>query len=150
MQKTPKDYWFVGLQMILLVLFVVTPSKPQIPLFKIVPILGLIFAAIGIVIVLFSILQLSNALTPFPSPKQGASLKTDGLYQFSRHPIYAGILLFCIGWTFYSASFSRLFLTAALYALFFFKSNYEEQQLIAFYGEDYVEYKKKTARFFLY
>lgn len=149
MQKTAKDYWFVGIQFMMLLLFVLTPSTPQIPLYNWVSVLGLIMATFGLLVVLFAILQLSDALTPYPSPKQGASLKTNGLYRFSRHPIYSGILLFCIGWTFYSASFSRLFLTVALYALFYFKSNYEEKRLIETYGEAYSKYKKKTARFFL-
>lgn len=148
MQKTSKDYWFVGIQLMLFILFVVTPSTPHISLPKLVSALGLIVAALGLVIILFSIFQLSNALTPYPSPKQGASLKTNGLYRFSRHPIYSGILLLCFGWTLYSASFSRMLLTVALYALFYFKSKYEEKRLVEVYGENYIMYKQKTARFF--
>jgi len=149
MQKTSKDYWFVGIQLILFLLFVVTPSIPQIPLPKMLTILGLVISAIGLVIILLSIFQLSDALTPYPSPKQNASLKTNGLYRFSRHPIYSGILLLCVGWTLYSASFSRIFIVVVLYALFYFKSNYEEERLVTVYGEEYTKYKKKTARFFL-
>ncbi|MEM6697662.1 MAG: isoprenylcysteine carboxylmethyltransferase family protein [Bacteroidota bacterium] len=148
MQKTTKDYGFVSIQLILFILFAVTPSITQIILPNWSSILGLIVTALGLIIVLFAILQLSDALSPFPSPKQGKQLRTNGLYRFSRHPIYSGILLFCIGWTIYSGSFSRLLLTLALYALFYFKSNYEEQKLIEVYGGSYLEYRETTARFF--
>ncbi|MEM8523337.1 MAG: isoprenylcysteine carboxylmethyltransferase family protein [Bacteroidota bacterium] len=149
MRKTAKDYWFVGIQLVLFLLFALTPSIPQIHLPKFAAPVGLFISIIGLLGVLLSIFQLSDALTPYPSPKKDASLKTDGLYRFSRHPIYSTILLFCIGWTIYSASFSRLFLTVALYALFYFKSNYEEKRLIEVYGEHYLNYKGKTPRFFL-
>jgi len=148
MQKTSKDYWFVGIQLILFLLFAIMPSTLVLPLPEFATIVGLILSTAGLVVILLSIVQLSNSLTPYPSPKQGASLKTNGLYRFSRHPIYSGILLLCFGWTLYSASFSRMFITIALYALFYFKSKYEEERLVEVYRENYIMYKQKTARFF--
>ncbi|MEL6944145.1 MAG: isoprenylcysteine carboxylmethyltransferase family protein [Bacteroidota bacterium] len=148
MQKTAKDYWFVGAQLVLFLLFAIAPSVIQLALPKIITLTGLILLLLGVLIILRSIFQLSDALTPYPSPKQGASIKTEGLYRFSRHPIYSGILILFLGWGLYTQSLSRLVLTIALYILFYFKSSYEEERLIEAYGEKYRTYRKKTARFF--
>ncbi|MEM9848527.1 MAG: isoprenylcysteine carboxylmethyltransferase family protein [Bacteroidota bacterium] len=148
MNKTKKDYFFVALQLLLFLCFVFASDLYQFPFPKILQILGLIFSVLGLLIILLAIFQLSDALTPFPSPKSGASLKTNGLYQFVRHPIYTGILIFCFAWTYHTGALSQLLVSVSLYVLFLYKSRYEEERLVQVYGEAYVIYQKRVGRFF--
>ena len=148
MKKTKQDYLFVALQLILFLLFIFSPTIYRIPTPKFVQLLGLIFSVIGFLIILLAIFQLSDALTPFPSPKIGASLKTEGLYRFVRHPIYTGILILFLAWSCYTGALSQFATTTLLYLLFFFKSRYEEQQLVQTYGDAYETYQIQVGRFF--
>ncbi|MEM9887368.1 MAG: isoprenylcysteine carboxylmethyltransferase family protein [Bacteroidota bacterium] len=148
MKKTKQDYLFVSLQLCLFLLFIFAPDLHHFRFPKLLRIFGLIFSILGVLMILLALFQLSDALTPFPSPKTGASLKTDGLYRWIRHPIYSGILLFFLAWSCYTSALSQFIVTALLYLLFFFKSRYEEERLLGVYGEDYRIYQSQVGRFF--
>lgn len=104
-------------------------------------------AIIGFLISALSVLQLNKNLTVFPTPKTDSELITFGMYKLSRHPIYTGLILFTFGYAFYKVSFLKLVIALILLLLFYFKTNYEEQQLLQKFS-DYKEYKKKINRFF--
>jgi protein-S-isoprenylcysteine O-methyltransferase Ste14 len=93
------------------------------------------------------LLQLNKNISPFPTPKDSASLLRNGLYKFMRHPIYTGIILLFSGYSVYQNSFYKLLVSVVLVILFYLKSNYEEQRLQEKFP-DYKRYKSKTGRFF--
>ena len=109
--------------------------------------IGLIISFFGGLIILLALLQLNKNLTPFPTPKNNATLLENGLYKYMRHPIYTGIILLFIGFSIYQNSLYKLSITLLLVILFHFKSNYEEQCLEQKFP-DYKIYKTKTGRFF--
>lgn len=109
--------------------------------------LGLLFTAIGLVVTLMAILQLSTNLSPFPTPKTNSELIQHGLYKYIRHPIYTGILFLGFGIALYLNSTFKLLLTSLLWILFYFKSVYEEKQLQKKFSQ-YKDYKKTAGRFF--
>jgi protein-S-isoprenylcysteine O-methyltransferase Ste14 len=100
----------------------------------------------GLGIVLISIFKLGQSLTASPIPKQGAELKTDGLYKWIRHPIYTGLILTTLGIALEVGSIGKLFFVAALIVLFDYKAKWEETLLLERYPE-YREYMSKTGRF---
>ncbi|WP_079735051.1 methyltransferase family protein [Salegentibacter salegens] len=101
----------------------------------------------GFLIVLTAILQLNTNLSPFPKPKENASLITTGIFKYIRHPIYSGILIFLFFLSLYFASTYKIGITVLLLILFLFKSVYEEEQLWLKYP-NYRDYRQHTGRFF--
>ena len=143
--RTSKDYWLVGIQFVLFILFLI-PFNYRFLVPKMVLIPSLIVSIFGFIIAIMAIFNLDKSLTAFPTPKDNAKLITTGLYRFARHPIYSGILLTVFGYALYSQSLSRLFISFALLILFYIKTNYEEAKLSKRYP-DYKIYKSKVGRF---
>ena len=101
---------------------------------------ALAFAGLGVA--LAAARALGRGLTPFPRPVAGAPLAHAGPYRVVRHPIYAGGLLFFVGWSFFAGPVA-LVLTAALAVLWAGKTAVEERHLrAAFPG--YAEYASRV------
>ncbi|NRT17104.1 protein-S-isoprenylcysteine O-methyltransferase Ste14 [Flavobacterium sp. 28A] len=145
MMKTWKDYLFVSIQFLLFGLYAFD-FLPSFDLPQSLKMLGLVVAIIGFIISALSVLQLNKNLTVFPTPKTDSELITFGMYKLSRHPIYTGLILFTFGYAFYKVSFLKLVIAFVLLLLFYFKTKYEEQQLLQKFS-DYKEYQKKVNRF---
>lgn len=146
MHKNLKDNLFVAIQFILFVVFFLRINLGNLlPDFFKIP--GIILFVFGSFIVFVSILQLDKNLTAFPTPKDKAELYTGGLYQFARHPIYTGVIFTFLGMSLFWLSWYKVLITIILIILFWFKSTYEESQLIQKFP-NYVDYKKTTPRFF--
>ncbi len=99
---------------------------------------GFLFYFFGMV---FEITTLLNLAT---SSKD--KVITRGLYRFSRNPMYIGMLLMHAGLGVATASWLYIIFTFILAILLnAFVSN-EERYCLHIYGDDYLEYKKKTPR----
>lgn len=141
-----KDRLFVGLQLVLFVLYLFRFSIFDLVIHIAVRYTGLVLALIGLIIIAASFLVLRKNLTPFPSPLQNGELVTTGIYKYIRHPIYTGILMLTFGYGLFSQNLLRLIIFLVLGSFFYFKSVYEEQLLLQkFTG--YKNYKSKTGRF---
>lgn len=114
---------------------------------KPIAIIGVLMAILGFVIMAIALFELKTNLTVFPTPKTNSELITFGMYKFSRHPIYSGILLFVYGYAIFSFSLYKLLISSLLFVLLYFKTNYEESQLERKFP-DYSNYKMKVGRFF--
>lgn len=146
MVKSWKDYLFVSIQFLLFGLYAFDFLPPfKIP--QLVKYIGLIFSILGFLIAVLSVLQLNKNLTVFPTPKTDSELITFGMYKFSRHPIYTGLILFTFGYAIFKASLFKVLIALVLLLLFYFKTNYEEQKLLQKFP-NYKDYKKKVNRFF--
>ncbi|MBX2828859.1 MAG: isoprenylcysteine carboxylmethyltransferase family protein [Flavobacteriaceae bacterium] len=119
--------------------------SPEIPSWICYIFIGL--TVTGLLVVLLGILNLNENLTPFPSPKSNSTLISTGIYRYVRHPIYAGILLSMLSYALYSLSVFKLSVTAVLWMVLYFKSNYEERMLQDRFTE-YKDYMATTGRFF--
>lgn len=82
--------------------------------------------------------------SPIDAPK---NLVIKGLYHYTRNPMYVGVLLVIIGWTFFFMSLSML-----IYAVFIVLCfqilivYYEEPMLQQVFNDDYINYKKTVNR----
>ncbi|GAX25140.1 hypothetical protein FisN_10Lh345 [Fistulifera solaris] len=83
----------------------------------------------GLAVMVLAVQDIGGALSPWPVPSDNAELKTDGIYGQVRHPMYAGVLAACAGYSLMTGSAWRLLLTVALWKVLEEKSNYEEEQL---------------------
>lgn len=109
--------------------------------------IGVVVLVLGALLTTTAVLQLNVHLSPFPSPLLGSKLKQSGAYKIARHPIYTGILMSFFGYALIVDSGYKMIIALLLALLFYFKSSYEEKRLLNFFP-DYIEYKKRTGRFF--
>ena len=146
MRLKNKDIGFVVVQALLFVAYVYNYEIYGLRTSTLLIILGIVLTAIGFIVTLLSILQLNKNLSPFPTPKTNSELVQYGLYRYIRHPIYTGILFLAFGISLLSLSLYRLLITLVLLVLFYYKSNYEEEQLQKKFPA-YDSYKKSAGRF---
>jgi protein-S-isoprenylcysteine O-methyltransferase Ste14 len=68
-------------------------------------VLALVFAAAGILVAVLGVASFVRAGTTVdPTRPQGASsLVDDGIYRFTRNPMYLGFLVFLVGWAIFLA-----------------------------------------------
>lgn len=107
--------------------------------------IGLVLGALGIAFSLWALAGLGRNLTPFPHPREGATLVTSGAYRLARHPIYTGIALASLGWSLAWESPVTAVLAAALFVLFDAKSRREERALLEVFPE-YRAYRERVRR----
>lgn len=75
------------------------------------------------------------------------TLKTDGLYRYIRHPSYLGLIICAFGWALvFRCLVPGLVVCAVLLAPLIARMNSEEKLLTDQFGEEYVDYKKRTWR----
>ena len=149
MKVRAKDYIYVITQLILLCLIVLEYNFWLFQIPQWMYFISLFFIATGLLICILALLQLSSALSPFPSPKTGSMLVTTGLYNFIRHPMYTGLMVLTMGISLFRSSWFNFLITLMLWLLLYFKSKYEEKLLMNTFSE-YYDYMKKTGRFFPY
>ena len=113
--------------------------------------LGVAFMAAGLVLALRGLVDLREALTPLPHPRDAAALVETGSYRLVRHPIYGGLVLGAAGYGLLAASPLAIAGSAVLLGFFRLKSAREEAWLEARYP-GYDAYRARTRRMipFLY
>ena len=85
---------------------------------------------LGAVVVGLGVKDLGSNLSPFPNVPENTDLVTDGIFGELRHPIYTGLLYFCLGISIWSGSAMRMLLTFGLWLLLNKKADYEEKMLL--------------------
>ena len=80
-------------------------------------------------------------------PSDATALVTEGMYRYSRNPMYLGLLLLTIASTIWFGTWFGIIINI----LFIFLINFlqiipEEEALLEIFGEEYEEYKKKVRR----
>jgi protein-S-isoprenylcysteine O-methyltransferase Ste14 len=90
----------VALQAILLVALLAAaaagprwPSSMRVPL----AIVGIALAAGGLALAGAAVLLLGRTLSALPWPREGTTVRTDGVFRLVRHPIYGGLILLAGG-----------------------------------------------------
>lgn len=107
---------------------------------------GAALTALGVALIVWGFVSLGDALTPFPRPRDGVSLRRQGAYRFVRHPIYAGVIVAGVGWSLWWLSAAGLLPVLALAVFFDRKAAYEETWLRKKY-EDYDDYARRVKKF---
>jgi protein-S-isoprenylcysteine O-methyltransferase Ste14 len=76
------------------------------------------------------------------------TLRIEGPYKYSRHPIYFFSIIFLM----FRAEMSLFYLTMfiSFTAYFYIGSYYEEKKLVRMFGDQYGDYQKKVSRIFPY
>lgn len=111
-----------------------------------VAIAGAMATALGVLLIVWGLASLGDALTPFPRPLNDASLHRQGAYQAMRHPIYAGLILASFGWALWWLSAVGVLYVLVLALFFDRKAAYEEIWLRSKY-ETYADYARGVKKF---
>lgn len=84
-----------------------------------------------------------NPIKPFST----SSLVTWGIYDFTRNPMYLGMLFVLIGWALYLGNaLAFLFLPAFIFYMNRFQIEPEERALTALFGPEFLEYASRVRR----
>lgn len=137
---------FVVAQVVLFIALALLPRADHWPVPGWLSAIGYFLMAVGAVLVIVAGLRLGPSLTPTPMPTASGQLATTGLYRFSRHPIYSGVLAIVAGIVIGSGSI--VVATVGLLAVAFFtiKARWEEARLREHYP-GYNAYAATTGRF---
>lgn len=106
-------------------------------------VLGLMVAFLGLFLWGFGFYNLGRpSFSVLPKAKK---LQTNGLYKYFRHPIYLGITLTLLGLSLSTSSLlGFIYTTIIILPLNMLRARNEERVLIAKFGPEYLEYRKKT------
>lgn len=146
LNKPIKDYLFVVVQLLFFGVYLLPLHISIINLPEWLRCSGLSVLGLGLIFGIAAIIQLKTKLSPFPSPVASGHLITTGIFKFSRHPIYTGLLLAGFGYAVYQMSIYKALVATALSILFYYKSRYEERLMSGKFPA-YADYKKRTRRF---
>lgn len=105
--------------------------------------LFLILSGLFFMLSIFSLKESSS----FGLPQKETSLKTSGIYSFSRNPMYIGFYLFYFGAFFYTLNLLVLLFSILGIAIHHHIVLNEEKFLEKEFGNEYQEYKNKVRRY---
>lgn len=109
-----------------------------------VGIIGLAFCILGAVITCWSRYKLGRNWSLSVQKKEDHELIQSGMYKIVRHPIYTGLLLLFIGNTIIVGDYRGVIAVLIVIISFWFKLTTEEKLLTENFGNQYLEYKKRT------
>ncbi|WP_316801924.1 isoprenylcysteine carboxylmethyltransferase family protein [Pedobacter nototheniae] len=112
---------------------------------------GVLIALAGFILRFVAIQQLGKSFTVDVQIAENQQLKQDGLYATLRHPSYTGALMAFLGLAItFSNWLSLIVICIPVFLAFIYRISIEEGVLKAEFGNDYVEYCKKTKRLIPY
>lgn len=108
-------------------------------------ILGLVLFVVGLVIAIVAMITLKDAYSSTLVIKDDHQLVKHGIYRFTRHPIYLGVLIAIIGIPIYNSSMYGLLIMICLIPIFLNRIRMEERLLTKAFGDAYREYQETTS-----
>jgi protein-S-isoprenylcysteine O-methyltransferase Ste14 len=113
--------------------------------------LGLGLFALGGILGICGVIHLGGNRTAYPQPLAGSILVETGVYGVVRHPLYASVILACLGWSGIWSSAPGLVLAVVLTWYLDLKARHEERWLRERYAR-YDGYARRVKRYipFLY
>lgn len=111
--------------------------------------LSLLLAALGLALALAGVVALRRQRTTVSplDPAATSAIVTDGVYRWSRNPMYLGLLAVLAAWALYlSNAASPLLLAGFVGYLNRFQITPEERALLAKFGTPYAQYLRRVRR----
>jgi len=115
-------------------------------LLSILNIVGLALFVVGLTIALVGQITLWRYYSSTLVIRENHQLITRGIYRFTRHPIYLGVIMACIGVPVYASSLYGLLTISALIPLFLNRIRMEERMLTEEFGDAYRTYREATSK----
>lgn len=113
--------------------------------------IGIITYIVGGIIVFWSRIHLGRYGDGTTELKENHKLLTNGFYNHIRHPLYSGAMIGRVGLGLtLRGYFGTIFFVLIFLIVFRKRMEIEEQSLISEFGDEYVEYMKRTKRLIPY
>ena len=122
----------------------------SLPLPKIVRLIGVIIALLGVLAFLLAILHMRSNWRAGIDETQETNIVTNGIYKHSRNPAFVGFDLLYIGTALALSNMALLASVLIAITLLHIQILEEEKYLKKAFGAEYTEYKKKTPRYILF
>lgn len=139
--------WLVAVQFVLLAVLLVLPfALPADALWsgQRSAVLAVLLIITGVVLAGAGVLALGRDLVPWVAPREGATLRTTGVYRLTRNPIYVGIIVAAAGWAIWFARVDLIVVWVLLAVVLAVKARAEQHRLIDAFGDEYREYADRT------
>ena len=108
---------------------------------------GVICIWMGIILRFIIIRSLGKYFTVDVTIREDHKIKKEGFYKYMRHPSYAFSLLTSLGLGLYLNNWFSLILAFLIpFIAFSYRITVEERTLIEQFGEEYLEYRRKTKK----
>ena len=145
MQKLIPPFLLVIFALIMTLIHFIVPYK--IVFFSPFNYVGILFIILGLTIARKINSNFSKVDTEIHTFKKPRKLLTNGLFRYSRNPIYVGFILILIGLNILLGSVTSFLVVL----VFIFVTNYwyiriEEKNMQEQFGQEYTNYKKKVRR----
>ena len=99
--------------------------------------------------ILLTIALIVWSVRSLPASERGDKLSTRGAFRYVRHPLYAAFLsIFNFGLAIYLNSYVFLLWAVVLHPVWHYVVRFEERLMVGIFGDAYLEYQRKTGRFF--
>jgi len=107
---------------------------------------GLGLMVIGYTICFVAARKLRRSYSSTLIIREDHQLITHGIYRFTRHPIYLGVTLVCVGISVYASSLYGLLTMSALIPILLNRIRMEERLLTDEFGDEYRAYKETVKK----
>lgn len=108
---------------------------------------GVPLVAFGIIARVAARLTLGKEFSPIVQTTESHKLITTGIYRTIRHPAYLGTLCLLIGFPLCFGSIVGLVIAIVIgVPVLIYRIQVEDRALLAWFGEEYKEYSRKTSR----
>ena len=144
MNRSVLGWLLVALQALLLLGLILLPWRTPTVVSLIV---GAIMVVAGLLAGIAATLRLGSALTTTPVPLTSATLRTTGIYQLIRHPIYSALLLVIAGLVIAAGSWWSCLWGLGIGCFFYGKSRWEDAMLRSVYDQQWLEWAATTGAF---
>lgn len=107
------------------------------------------FITLGVMTILLGALAFKKAQTTVnpTKPETSSALVRDGVYRFTRNPMYVGMALILIGWAcFLKTPTAIVFVMAFVFYMNRFQIEPEEKMLTKIFPQEYSQYCEKVRR----
>ena len=111
--------------------------------------MAILFAISAIALAVFSMLAFRRASTTIDPyhPEEASHLVIDGVFSYSRNPMYVSLALVLIGWLIWLGSIYNVAVLALFVAyITYFQIKPEEEAMRSLFGESYEHYYSKVRR----
>ena len=107
---------------------------------------GLTLFVIGLTIALVAVFTLRRFYSSSLMIREDHQLITHGIYRFTRHPIYFGVLIGIMGAPVYAPSLYGFLVLSFLIPIFLIRIRMEEDMLTEEFGDAYRTYRETTRK----
>ncbi|MEM1339240.1 MAG: isoprenylcysteine carboxylmethyltransferase family protein [Bacteroidota bacterium] len=116
----------------------------RLPLAYIALAIGFLIASIA----LFQFWRTKTTIDPL-QPEKASKLVRNGIFNYTRNPMYLALLLVLIGWGLYLGNaFNTILAAGFVYFMNYFQIRPEEEALLKKFGKEYQLYCKAVRRWF--